>query len=100
VKPADARRLVARARERGSVLVQLGSGWATEADLTLAITAARWEGLDHGHGHLRSRQVTITRTGRGEAARPRTAALWLPGPGGTAEVVEPTGEVRPLRAVS
>ena len=99
VKPADARRLVARARERGSVLVQLGTGWATEADLTLTVTAARWEGLEEGHGHLQARRVTVTRTGRGEAAQPRTTELWLPGPGGAADVVEPVAPVRPLRSV-
>jgi hypothetical protein len=98
MKPTDARRLVARARERGSVLVQLGSGWATEADLTLAVTAARWEGLEEGHGHLQARRVTVTRTGRGEAAQPRTADLWLPGRSGTVEALEPVAEVRPLRA--
>jgi hypothetical protein len=109
VRPTDARRLVARARERGAVLVQLGPGWATEADLTLQITGARWEGLEDGHGHLRARRVTVTRSGRGEAAQPRRAELWLPTPGGTAEpvvapVVAPVAPVtpieRPLRAVS
>jgi hypothetical protein len=109
VRPTDARRLVARARERGAVLVQLGPGWATEADLTLQITGARWEGLEDGHGHLRARRVTVTRSGRGEAAQPRRAELWLPTPGGTAEpvdapVVAPAVPVtpieRPLRAVS
>jgi hypothetical protein len=105
VRPTDARRLVARARERGSVLVQLGPGWASEADLTLQITGARWEGLEDGHGHLRARRVTVTRSGRGEAAQPRRAELWLPTPGGTAEPVDapvaPVAPVeRPLRAVS
>ena len=110
VRPTDARRLVARARERGSVLVQLGSGWATEADLSLQVTAARWEGLEDGHGHLRARRVTVTRGGRGEAARPHRVDLWLPAPTGGVEAVadrmaervaDRTVEpVRPLRAVS
>jgi hypothetical protein len=88
MRPTDARRLVARARERGAVLVQLGTGWHTEADLALQVVAARWEGLeDDGYGHLQTRRVTVARTGRGEAAQPRQAELWLPGPAGTVDAV-------------
>lgn len=104
VRPADARRLVARARERGSVLVQLGSGWPEGADLTFQITHARWEGLDGGHGHLRARKVRVVRGGRGEAAQPQRADLWLPGREGLVEAAEPLPArplpARPLRAVS
>ncbi|MET1050872.1 MAG: hypothetical protein ABWZ55_14710 [Acidimicrobiales bacterium] len=110
VRPADARRLAARARERGTVLVPLGPGWPEGADLTLQITRSRWEGLDDGHGHLRARKVRVVRSGRGEAAQPRRADLWLPGPDGRVAEVAPVaspqavppsapGE-RPLRAVS
>jgi hypothetical protein len=105
VRPADARRLVARARERGAVLVQLGSGWPEGADLALQVTAARWEGTDAGHGHLRARRVTVTRGGRGEAAQPRRLELWLPAATGEVEVVadrrpaEPPAPRRPLQAV-
>lgn len=106
VRPADARRLVARARERGAVLLQLGAGWPEGADLQLQVTRARWEGLDDGHGHLQARKVRVVRSGRGEAAQPRRADLWLPGPSGEVEVVatpvapvEPVAPVRPLRAV-
>ena len=87
VRPADARRLVARARERGTVLVQLGSGWPEGADLALQITRARWEGIDDGHGHLQARKVRVTRRGRGEAAPPRRADLWLPAADGGVEPV-------------
>jgi hypothetical protein len=97
VRPADARRLVARARERGAVLLQLGAGWPEGADLQLQVTHARWEGLDGGHGHLQARKVRVTRGGRGEAAQPHRVDLWLPGPGGEVEVAAPP--VRPLRAV-
>ena len=70
-------RLVARARQRGSVLVPLGP-WAG-ADLTLQVMHGRWDGLGAGHGRLRRRQVTITARGRGAAARPRELTLWMPG---------------------
>lgn len=97
VRPADARRLVARARERGSVLVQLGTGWPEGADLQLQVSRSRWEGLEAGHGHLRARKVRVLRRGRGEAAQPRHADLWLPDPTGAVEPADPPA--RPLRAV-
>jgi hypothetical protein len=105
VRPGDARRLVARARERGAVLVQLGGGWPERADLELTITRARWEGIEAGHGHLRARKVRVEGGGRGEAARPRRVDLWLPAAGGEVEVARAAParaphRDRPLRAVS
>jgi hypothetical protein len=77
VRPTDTRKLVARARERGAVLVQLGPGWHEEADLALRIVAARWEGVDDGAGHLLARRVTLEVGGR-RGVRPRRSELWLP----------------------
>jgi hypothetical protein len=85
VRPADARRLAARARERGSVLVPLAAGppaWPEGLDLRLRAVGATWHGLGSGHGHLRARRVEVVASGRGAAARERRVALWLPGPGG------------------
>jgi len=90
VRTADARRLVARARERGAVLVQLGPGWPDGADVTLEVARSRWEGLEGGHGHLQARKVRVRGGGRGEAARPRRADLWLPSPTGEVLPVDPT----------
>lgn len=97
VGTADARRLAARARERGTVLVQVaprpgasggsgrsggsgGSGRSAglEVDLRLAVTEVEWHGLGQGHGHLRSRRIAVEATGRRRAARPRRVELWLP----------------------
>jgi hypothetical protein len=101
-RAAEVRRLVARARERGSVLVQLtpsvrragagrrvpGDDLALGADVRLTVTASRWEGLSDGAGHLRARRLTVECSGRRRAARPRRADLWLPGPTGAVELVE------------
>lgn len=88
VRARDGRRLTARTRERGAVLVQVGSrGWPEGADVSLEVTDARWEGLADGHGHLQSRRVTVVGGGRREAARPRRSELWLPSIDGTVEVV-------------
>ena len=81
LRPGDARRLVARARERGAVLVAAGR-WGERADVRLRVTARVWEGLGEGHGRLRARRVDVVAEGRGAAARPRLRSLWLPGPGG------------------
>jgi membrane protein implicated in regulation of membrane protease activity len=75
VRQADARRLVARARERGAVLVPL-SAW-DGADVQLSIGAATWRGLGRGTGHLAGREVEVVASGRGAAARQRRATLWL-----------------------
>ena len=87
VPAADARRLAARARERGTVLVQIDPGARSsgrsrgsglEVDLRLAVVGAEWEGVGVGHGHLQARRLTVEAGGRRRASRPRRAELWLP----------------------
>ncbi|HYH31949.1 MAG TPA: hypothetical protein VD903_16350 [Pseudonocardia sp.] len=76
VRAADRQRLAARARQRGSVLVALGS-WPG-ADLELSCTDARWQGLGAGAGRLGVRQVRVRLRGRGVAPGGRSAAMLLP----------------------
>ena len=93
LRPSDARRLVARARERGSVLIPLvppGASWVEGADVRLRVTAAAWHGLDHGHGFLQAREVEIATTGRGAAGRERSVHLWLPGHDGVSTLSRAT----------
>jgi hypothetical protein len=102
VRPTDARRLAARARERGSTLLVidaagtpggiaggLGMGgparpsrvvarWPGPSDLHCAVRAASWSGLEHGHGLLSSRRLEAEVGGRGAASRPRRGRLRLP----------------------
>ena len=78
----QARRLAARARERGAVLVSLGA-WSEAPDLWLAVATSAWQGLGQGHGRLEARLVEVVVGGRGAAARERRAGLWLPAPDGT-----------------
>ena len=88
----QARRLAARARERGAVLVPLGA-WPGPADLCLAVTSSVWHGLGQGHGTLHSRQVEVRATGRGAATRERRLLLWLPSPDGTITPATGSGTV-------
>jgi len=81
---SHARRLSARARHRGAVLLSFGP-WPA-ADLELRCTHVRWH-LDGKR--LRQREVVVTARGRGAAARPRKAAVLLPAPDGR---VEPASE--------
>ena len=86
VRTGDARRLSARARNRGSVLVVAGD-WPESPDLVLNAGPGTWEGLGHGHGHLLRRRVEVEVGGR-RAGRPRRGELWLPSAGGGVEAVE------------
>ena len=83
-RSADARRLAARARERGSVLMIAGGGpaWPERPDIELAAEADGWEGLGAGEGTLRRRPGRVVASGRRAGGRPRTMTCWLPGPDG------------------
>jgi hypothetical protein len=84
VTAGDARRLGARARERGSVLVRLPAPavrtdpWPLPADHRLTVMASSWVGIGGGAGRLEARRVAVAAGGRGAASRERRAWLWLP----------------------
>jgi len=101
VRPADARKLVARARERCSTLLVLDpsvpsgvarglltggtvrSGrvmtcWPGPSDLRCAVRESSWSGLDRGYGRLSLRKLEAEVGGRGAATRPRRGLLRLP----------------------
>jgi hypothetical protein len=78
---AQLRRLSARARHRGAVLVSTGS-WPG-ADLELTKETAAWTGLGDGHGHLSTRETKVRARGRGAASRPTETWLHLPTTTGT-----------------
>ena len=96
VAMGDARRLAARARERGAVLLVVGATSSLTVDVRCTVSDAQWSGVEHGAGHLKSRRVTVTASGRGSAARPRTASLWLPGPDGVIATCAEVAAVTPL----
>ena len=84
LRAADTRRLAARLRERGGVMVRVGGDGAVPAaaHVRLLVREGEWQGVEDGAGHLRARHVVVEATGRGAASRPRRAALLLPGPDG------------------
>jgi hypothetical protein len=80
VRPSDARRLAARSRERGSVLLVLDQrgDWPGPNDLRCTVVRSEWSGLSKGYGLLTGRRFELEVSGRGAAARPRLAPLQLP----------------------
>lgn len=88
--PGDVRRLVSRARTREAVLMPYGE-WPG-ADVRLTAQGGHWSGIGAGYGRLRARRVEVRAEGRGAAARPRSAELWLPAVSGGIEVVTPVAE--------
>ena len=62
ISDADRRRLAARARESGCVVVAMGR-WPG-AHVQLTVDGARWAGLGAGEGRLRERDMTVAITGR------------------------------------
>lgn len=101
IPAAVSRRLAARARERGSVVVVVDRGvvggverCGLDLDLTLRVAGTSWEAA--GGSHLLARAVEVEATGRRRAARPRRTRLWLPGPDGAPAPLDRTapGELR------
>lgn len=70
---SNSRRLSARVRERGAVLLVLGE-WEG-AEVVLTPTDIRWHGIGSGHGRLVGCQLAVESSGRGAAGRPRHARL-------------------------
>jgi hypothetical protein len=104
VRPASARRLIARLQARGAVAVVVGAAGnpadngSFPADLTLTADGVEWLGLGDGHGVAQGRRALVQSGGR-RMPRPRRAHLWLPAADGRAATIE-RGEqhtVVPLR---
>ncbi len=94
LQPQVARRLAGRVRNRGAVLLTVGT-WP-DTDLQLRVSNRRWHGVDaDGFGKLRFRDIVATSRGRGAAARPRTVMLQLPGLGGSIGAGAPPAQHRP-----
>ncbi len=91
VRLGDARRLAARARERGAVLVAMESvpgvrsvAWPAEAALRLSVHPGPWRftadgDTTSGHGLLSERDLQVRVEGRGAAREGRVGALAVAG---------------------
>jgi hypothetical protein len=88
IRERDARRLSARARERGTVIVVVDArfGWPLAPDVVFE-AAGWWSGMGQGEGRLRARRLSVVTTGRRAAVRARRADLWLPATDGSVQPV-------------
>jgi hypothetical protein len=94
ISETQARKLSARARHRGAVLIAFGP-WPG-ADLELTHVRTKWTGMDKGHGHLRNRELTVSARGRGAAARPATATLEVTDTGELKQAIPDVAKVSKL----
>lgn len=80
VRSSEGRKVAARAKEKGAVLLVLDqkSHWSEPADLRCRVTSSSWKGLGEGHGLLRARDLEVELSGRGAAARPQLGTLSFP----------------------
>ena len=103
VRPATARRLMARLQSRGALLLSIASSRTGAAptpfgaDLRFEATGAAWQGLGAGHGVARGRRADVQLSGR-RVPRPRRAELWLPTADGAVEALSPLVEALPAPA--
>jgi hypothetical protein len=104
VPAATARSLMARARQRGAVIITTRP-WPG-CDVTIEVVDRRWHGLGQGRGRIRRQEITLSAAGRGKAARPRRVTTTLPTPStlerlGALPTVPDTSPVaQPLRAAA
>jgi len=100
VGSSQARQLLARNRERGSVMMRVGGpSWPDAADMRFDVSAPEWSGLGQGHGYLQERRVTVQVAGRRHHGRQRAHQVLLPSAaGGVSRAPAVTPVVTPLRA--
>lgn len=91
---ADRRRLMARARDRGSVLLSTAP-WPG-AGTVLTVEGGRWTGVGDGDGRLRAHELHVTRTGRGSAGQAQDLRVVLPLEVGTDPYGIPDRPARPV----
>ena len=100
LRAVEIRRVTARMREQGSVLLLVDPGLSRvpsvpisrsmsqavlsrsaehwSPDVVLRLGSPQWSGVGQGHGLLRQRRVVIDAVGRGRSARPRHLEVLLP----------------------
>jgi hypothetical protein len=99
VSAGQTRKLIARNRERGSVLLRVGGpAWPDAADLRFDVGEPAWTGLGAGHGHLQARQVAVQVAGRRHRGAPRTHQILLPASEGGV-LLAPAAPVHPVGRV-
>ncbi len=79
-RPAAVRKLNSRVRQKGAVVVTLGTAGALGGDIELTTQRTSWAGLEDGAGHLERRVVEVQASGRRIPER-RSCAIEMVGAG-------------------
>ncbi len=87
VSDAEAARLAARLRQRGTALLVHGD-WP-RADARMAVASSSWTGVGDGHGYLAAREVTVAVQSRWRG-RSRQARIALLPSGGLRRLQQPS----------
>lgn len=77
IRPGTGRRLQARAKARGAVLVTIGQHPSFTSDIRLDAAVVRWTGLGDGHGLAHTRTLAVVLHGRRQP-QPRRFTLAYP----------------------
>lgn len=86
VTPSMHRRLSSRCRERGTVLMELGTrsnsrqsrDSSVQADVTFGVSPVEWKGIGEGHGRVEARTLRVTTSGRRSPGKPRSGLFCVP----------------------
>lgn len=91
VQPREYRRMASRCRERGTVLLELGSEGTPQLqyDVSFAVEPIEWHGLGQGHGRLQSRCLDVAVAGRRMPGGIRRGRFELPSADGVLRMIEP-----------
>ena len=81
---AEATRLAARLRDRGTVLLVQGA-WP-QAEAVIDVADPRWAGLGQGHGYLAGRELTVSVSSK-RTPTARRARMLLPAADGSIELL-------------
>ncbi|MFE3504215.1 hypothetical protein ACFXPX_04535 [Kitasatospora sp. NPDC059146] len=87
-------RIAARLRTTGTTMLT-SARWRGAA-LSLSVSDPVWAGVGQGWGQLSSREISVHCTGRGRAARGRSARLLLPDECGGVSAVESAARIEPV----
>ena len=106
IQPSVFRKLISRCRERGTVLMALPESYVAqlnpsppvEVDISFDVRPTSWLGLGEGHGHLKSRAIDVTVSGRRVPGQQRRGTFMVPDTDGVVRSVS-TSSGSPLSIV-
>lgn len=94
IPPSEYRKIASRCRERGTVLMELGTAQPRRSgrfagvgqlqyDVSFSVQPSAWVGLESGYGHLQARGIDVSVSGRRATGRQRQGSFELPTADGT-----------------